>query len=273
MTDVQEQIGFDSQGALAGNCAQRSLIHALLLLGIPISDTIAHRRTGVGRFVVMFKGTTESALTKAIHRSGCIASLHETTRATEARTTIDQFLVNGMPVIVNVDSEHWFVLSGKQSRDEYYWIDSSEYPIVGCDDWEQIQEWMDSEDRHYVFIGVRPADDRQLDHSIVKDFGRVSDLWDDEELAEWWGYYLEDLTEMFDCPSEGPIIQASEFFERYGEEVVDAVDYAHGFSDRNLLKWEMGNYVKVAKAHKLTLSEEARESALIGISVALTFLA
>jgi hypothetical protein len=273
MSDYQEQIGFQSQGTFSGNCGQRSLIHSLLLLGIPVSERTAHERTKVGWFTVMFRGTGEEALEKAIERSGCIASLNETFSADEARRRIDGFLDCGMPVIVNMNGVHWFVLAGKTPFGRYWWIDSSDYPLMGSASWSRVQDWMTSNDHHFVFIGVRPAQDDQLERSLIPNFSKVSDLWDDEDLADWWGYYLEDLADMFDCPTDGSGLTASDFFSRFSKEIVDSIEFYHGDAERASLKWEIGNYEKVAVAHRMSISEGKVHSALIKLSAAITLVA
>lgn len=273
MSNYQEQIGFQPQGTFSGNCAQRSLIHSLLLLGIPVSERTAHERTGVGWFTVMFRGTGEKALGKAIERSGCIASLNETPSADEARTRIDRFLDCGMPVIVNMNGVHWFVLSGKTAFGKYWWIDSSDYPLMGSASWSKVEEWMTSSDRHFVFFGIRPVKDAQLDRSLIMNFSKVSDLWDDEDLADWWGYYLEDLVDIFNCPTDCSGLAASAFFGRFSKEIVDSIEYYHGDAERSNLKWEIGNYEKVAVAHRMSISEDRIHTALIKLSAAITLMA
>ena len=184
---MQENIGFENQGSISGTCAQRSLVHSLLLLGISISKNQAHSRTGISKFNAIINGTTENSLIKGINRCNCIAYPYGLTNAKETRSLINQFLNDGKPVIIQTEyKKHWLVLAGRESQDNYYWIDSDDDVLYGYDSWIDIRDWMENNGQYY-FIGVRPNDDEQLKHSLVKDFRDVYALFDDEELAESLG--------------------------------------------------------------------------------------
>jgi hypothetical protein len=270
---MQEKIGFDNQGSLSGACAQRSLVHSLLLLGIPISKNEAHSRTGISNLSAIINGTTENSLIKGINRCNCIAYPHGFINAKETRNLINQFLREGMPVIISTENtDHWIVLAGRESQDNYYWIDSDDYDLYGYDSWTDIRDWMEYEGQYY-FIGVRPKDDERLNHSLVKDFRDVYALFDDNELAEYWGVYLEDLSEIFDSPSNNmDIYSPEEFFSKYEAKIVDSLCYYNADAGRSRFKWEISNYLKVAIAHKMTLSKSKETDALIDMTVAMAYV-
>jgi hypothetical protein len=273
MVDIQQKIGFDRQGFVAGNCAQRALVHSLLLLGIPVSMLAAHRRTGVSWLATTMVATTEGALLRGIARCKCIAHPYEIRRKRKAKQLIDGFLKDGKPVIINTEeSDHWMVLAGRYSKDKYYWIDSDDSAVYGFATWNKIAWWMEYGNRYYL-IGISPPTDDHLRHSIVQEFSEVYELLRDNELAEWWGYYLEDLTEIFDCPKTGEVYNANEIFDKLSQKIVESVDYYSGLGRKRELKWELGNYRKVAQAHRLTLSKERLEDATIDLAVTLSFIA
>lgn len=272
MADVQEQIGFQVQGVISGDCAQRSLVHSLLLLGIPIAKSAAHLRTGVSRLSSTIRGTSENALIKGINRCNCIAYSYELTNAIETRKRIDNFLKDGEPVIISTEyGNHWMVVAGKESESKYFWIDSDDPELYGYDSWGEIRDWMEDEGGYYI-IGVRPKDEGQLKHSLVSEFDKVYALFNDDELAHYWGVYLEDLTEILDSPEgTSEAITPQQFFSRYEKKIVDSLCYYSANTERSSVKWEVSNYQKVAIAHKMSLSGSREIQALIDIVAALSF--
>jgi len=270
---LQEVIGFDNQGLLIGDCAQRALVHSLLLLGIPISQSKVHHNTGVTKLNASINGTSEKAIINGIKRCKCIPYRYPVNSSRDARTMINRFLDGGMPVIIYLEDEHWIVLAGKKSRDEYYWIDSADSELYGYETWSEISYWMEEEGT-YLLIGVRPEDHNQLKHSVVKSFENVYDLFDDDDLAESWGVYLEDLSEMFNSPIEQEsIISPDKFFSDYSQKIVDAVVYYHGNTDKSWLKSEMSNYLKVARSHNLSLSVDKELDAVIKLTASISLIA
>jgi hypothetical protein len=124
-------------------------------------------------------------------------------------------------------------------------------------------------------IAILPKDANQLKHSIVNNFTPVYNLLiDDDELCEYWGWYLEDLNEVFDCPKNTQSIMTSEeFAKKYGRMIYDSINYYYLYADENQMAWEMGNYRKVANAYKLFMSKEKVHEAIAGLSAALTVIA
>ncbi len=156
---------FDYQSA--GMCGHRSLIHALALLGITITEKEACRQTGISRSKAQGSGTSEDKLIKAIRKAGCKSHAHTCHSEKQAKTLIDAFLKKGMPVIISTEDEyHWAVLAGKY-RDRYYWIDSADPKLIGHWEWDDIAEWMEYDDTEYYFIGVEAKD---MSKSVVKRF-------------------------------------------------------------------------------------------------------
>lgn len=162
---------FDYQSP--GMCAHYSLIHALTLLGITITEKDAIRLTGVSRSKAEDTGTNEDKLIKAIRKAKCKPHPHTCHSQKKAKAHIDAFLKKGMPVIISTDNEyHWAVLAGKY-QDQYYWIDSADRKLIGHWNWHDIAEWMEYHESEYYFIGVESKD---MSHSIVKRFHQLYPL-------------------------------------------------------------------------------------------------
>lgn len=269
---MSEISGFDYQSSWAGNCAQRALIHSLLLLGIPILESDAHHKTGVSKYKALLQGTSLSSLKKAILRCGCIPYLYESRNASDIRKHIDEFLKRGLPIIVNAEEgTHWGVLASKRSYDYYYWIDSDDTRLYGCYHWVKIRDWIENAGG-YLVVGIRPKDDKKFDHSIVKNFGTVYSYFDDDDLAEYWGYYLDDLVNLFDSPSDRKLgLSAEVFFDKYGERIVENLYWQHGNVEKRRIGYELLNYLKVASAHNLSVSIAEEDNALIGITAAMAY--
>lgn len=272
---MQEVIGFDYQGSFSGSCAQRALVHALLLLGISVSEREAHKATDIPPWLAAWHGTDESHLKKGIRRAHCAPVECSTDEEPAMRAFIERSLRRGMPVIISTDyGGHWAVLAGKHSADELFWIDSGDDELYGAWKWRGIAEWMyDDHEEEYYCIAVKPKNESQLFHSLVPRFEKVYELFDDVDLAEWWGYYLEDLNEIFDNPPEGtPALSSDDFFDAYGTEITDAALHYCLFAEREKTEWEMKNYRTVASMHALSISDERVPQALIKLTSALTAL-
>ena len=148
------QFGYQS----AGMCGHRSLIHALALLGITITEKEACKLTGVSRSEAPDTGTTEHRLIKAIRKGGCKPHAYTCSSSRKARSKIDKYLKRGMPVIISTDEEeHWTVLAGKY-RDRYFWIDSADLRLLGNWPWERVADWMKYGKHKYYFIGIEAPD-------------------------------------------------------------------------------------------------------------------
>lgn len=273
MAVLQEKTGFNNQSFIAGNCAQRSLVHSLLLLGIPISEKKAHQKTRVPFLTAMFKGTTEKDLKKGIHRCRCIPFDHTIEEWSEARDKIKEYLESGMPVIISVNEyKHWMVLAGIADEKSFYWVDSSDPDLYGVDSANEVRQWMDCSTGYY-FIGVKPEEDAQLARSIVPEFEQVYDCFDDDDIAEYWGVYLEDLADAFDSPGgDTDVISAEEFFDKYEKKLVDTVVHYYGELDRAEVAYEVGNYRAVAECHKMSVSHDKLPLAIMKITAAVALI-
>jgi hypothetical protein len=266
------KIGFDYQRQYDGNCGQRSLMHAMLLLGKPISEDEAHRLTDRPRWKTRMWGTNEHHLKLAIRRAGfkAISKLHFD-RA-EAHKHIDALLDAGNPVIIcTEDNQHWAVLAGRAGTSQYYWIDSADDDLYGVWNWTDIADWMEWQGEYY-FIGVAPKSKSEKRTSAVPDFFRMYHEFDDDDLAEYWGWYLQDLRACFDLPRHtSGAVNARDFFEEYGKTIFDSCREACRDVDENQLKYEFGNYRKVALVHNMSVSRDRVPEAIARLSSAVSY--
>ena len=273
---MQEQIGFNRQNYINGECGQYSLIHALLCLGIPISIKEAHERT-VPKIISTIEGTDHTEIIKAIRYFGCEAREVTTKDEKGLRNQIDKFLKKGCPVIVCAeDYSHWSALSGYYGN-EYIWIDSANPDLIGSSKWSEVKEWLGCEYEdgkiEYYIIGVVPKNESQLKHSLVPHFGKkILSVLREKDIREWWGYYLEDLIELFNCPDSGEYITAAEFFYKYKNMITSYINYYYYYQE-NDYEWEINNYEKVAIAHNLTISRAKELEAVVCLSIIIGYLA
>jgi hypothetical protein len=274
---MQEKIGFNVQNNLYGECGQFALIHSLLLLGIPVSLKEAHKYT-LPRIITSIRGTDYTFIKKAIKYYECQAIEYKHKNGLDARDSIDTILQEGLPIIISTDNySHWAVLAGKAGMDEYIWIDSSENELIGAWKWADIEEWIRYEENNkteYYFIAVKPKNENQIKYSLVPQFEKTWELLRDQDLCEWWGYYLEDLLEIFhpyDLNEHN--ISSDEFFEKYMEFITDKIDYYYLYTPKKYIEWELSNYEKVAKAYNYFISQEYAEKAGIDLAIILTLLA
>lgn len=270
---MQEKIGFYWQPNYSGSCGQYSLRHSLLLLGIPITIKDAHKATKVNPIIAAIKGTDENKLKKAIYYYDCHPIVVTTKNKIKFREKLDNLLMEGIPAIVSFnEDEHWAVVCGKKSKDTYFIIDSADDDLITSYHWSDLIDYIDNDT--YYLIGVKPDNENHLKHSLVQNFSKAEKVLNrGDELFAWWGYYLEDLNEVFDCPnSENNIISAEEFFKYWGEKIFNSAKYFYSDFDQKQMKWELNNYKIVAELHNLTLSKDKLTDAIINFTAAFAFL-
>jgi ABC-type bacteriocin/lantibiotic exporter with double-glycine peptidase domain len=178
---MQDKIGFNKQDDYAGNCAQRSLIHALLLLGAPISERDAHKMTGIPKWLAGIRGTREEELKKGIKKAGFNFREFQTDEAEEARRWLDDCLRRGIPVIPYIwEYEHWAVIAGLDEKSKsYYWIDTIDGDLYGSYSWNNLRRWIENEDSEednvwrFYFLAIEPKSEDELARSIVTRFASV----------------------------------------------------------------------------------------------------
>ncbi len=270
----ETKIGFDYQRRHDGNCGQRALVHALLILGHPISEDEAHQLTDRPRWKTRLWGTNEHHLKLGVRRAGFKPMARLVYDRAEAHRKIDFMLEAGNPVIIcTEDNQHWAVLAGKAGSSAYYWIDSADDDLYGAWNWTDIADWMEFNGEYY-FIGVAPKTKADRRTSAVPDFSRMYQEFDDDELAEYWGWYLEDLRDCFDLPEHtAGAVNAREFFEKFGRIIYGACKDACRELDDNQLRYEYGNYRKVALVHNMSVSRERLEEAIARLTSAITYTA
>lgn len=267
---MQEPIGFEWQPVGSRACGKYSLRHALLTLGIPTTRNDATRTTRLPAWITMGFGTDLPKLQRGLQYFRCRGIQRVSFNTDKLRLDLDYFLGKGCPVILTVQrGYHWVVICGKESENRYYWIDSSDDELIGYWTFSNIVDWIDS--LQFRLFGVVPYKKRQLSHSLVPKWSEVYALLDDEDLCDFWGYYLEDLNDIFDSPPDSrKSLKAKEFFQRFEEIIFNATNESYLYSDAAQLKWEMNNYKSVADAHSLTLSTTRLPEAIARLSADLT---
>jgi ABC-type bacteriocin/lantibiotic exporter with double-glycine peptidase domain len=135
-----------------GACAQYSIRHALLLVGIKPSMREIFKATRKSQLGVTINGTDEKRIKNALMSFGCIAKEYKLHSFGLARMILNGLLMHHIPVILSVEAdEHWVVIAGHRGK-KYVWIDSADKKLTGAWLWSELVEWIDNDEIY--FIGV-----------------------------------------------------------------------------------------------------------------------
>jgi len=170
------------------------------------------------------------------------------------------------------DATHWAVLAGKISKD-YVLIDSG----IGQQVFSTYTRDSLLERRWYALCdncegtGFREGTicDACLGscyerYGIVIDPGNhlsrhlqsnartiIEALMGNHLLQEYWGYYLDDLTDVFDAHHGAGSAPASDFFENHEEDILEAVSYWLIGVTKPEVRRELKHYRAVAESYPL----------------------
>jgi hypothetical protein len=265
---VDEKLGFNYQEN--GNCAQYSLLNALLVLGIPISIKDAHKKTKVSRLKALWEGTDPENIIRGIKKYGCKAEPFSYKNEIKAKAKIDAYLEAGIPIIICVDSwEHYTLLAGKRDN-RYYWIDSAGPDIINHSSWAAIEEWMESPDEDEKYYGIAVIPPKQ--NNALKDIDKLLRLSrGDEDLFNNYGYMLRDLLDVIgDQKSTGRLFSAAEFLSTYQDKIMSNIEYLYYYTDKKYVAKKMKDYITIAELHNLSFTDADEIDVIIRISVMMT---
>ncbi len=257
-----------------GACGKSSLLHAMLLLGIPSHHREVARLTRVPVWRHRTSGTSERALIGAIRRAGLRPIEGSYVREPGVHGALDRLLDRGVPAILSVQNgNHWVVLAGRAGA-TYWVIDSERIALILPLGWEQVARALGVRRREpeLYFLGVEPRDRRQLARSVVPRFGRLApQLLADPPLRERWGDLLVDLLQVFDCPARRAI-SSEVFFARHGATLRTLVRDALARAEppRGAPTWYLRACRRIAAAHRLGMSPDREAHAIAHLACALT---
>ena len=301
MSDIP--LGFEHQGEYENSCGAFALGHALNLVGITgeienfknSSNYISWSRSTEKNFRLsgLFKrktyqkiydgvGTGERGILSGIKKNGCNPIPIDNYSKQTSRKILDTHLKKGCSVILHASrltggkiSSHWNVCAGK-SGNKYIFIDS--YPllankkVISLYSWEEIVKrsiQYEKEGNYFQLFGfaVQPPD---CVSAVPRLHKYLTQLFRDESLREWWGYYLEDLREIFDTVGTTKnVITASEFFSKYGPSFLENARYWNSNISKGRIEKELANYQLVADTYNFAVSKSNLDEALIGFTSAL----
>lgn len=302
-----EFLGFEYQPDIEGSCGAYSLGHTLNLIGVTntIDDTKMKCRYVSPSESVMKKikkvlggnwteildpfgevGTIESGINAGLKKSGCQPITLTTENSKNARIFIDKYLSLGYPIIMSVnwdydegDDGHWMVCAGKY-KNKYVVVDSAplddKTEIIDLYNWEELEDrfvWFEEDgddDGYYEFNLI--AAKSISSPSCVKQMNIIFPyLIEDEDLQEWWGYYLNDLLDVceYNYGIKKGHIQLAELINMHYDSILESLCFWFEEIDEDDLEYEIGNYLLVAEAYQLSVPERKREEALISFSSAL----
>lgn len=273
------------------DCGPFALSHALNLIGIPSemedmrvkSRYVAPKSFLGGMWKLIYDdnlGTDEKGIKSAIKKIGATKEEYHSDNPTEALIFIDNNLSKGYPIIMFVnysqdydDDGHWMVCAGK--LDDYYVIIDSApdgYEKIDFYDEEELldrfvwyEEDYEEEDEWYYdiyLLAVKPNNTP----SCVKNISKFcNELMSDEDLQEWWGFYLNDLLDISNYSfgnTEGKIL-LSEIIEKHQEKIFESISYWLEEIDEEYLEYEIENYKIVANAYEFSVPESAVEETIL----------
>lgn len=297
-------LGFEYQPDYEGSCGAYALGHALNLIGITgeidnfkNSSNYTSAKKSRDKHLSWYSifhpvytyqtinsdiGTSERGILSGIKKAGCVSTLVDNYSEIESQKLLDKYLVNGLPVILfanwnknEEDDGHWYVCGGK-SGGKYIIIDSSPLltskNVISLYTWDEIvrRSIVYTEDESYFQLygfAVQP----QGGVSVVPRLHMfLSQLFRDESLREWWGYYLEDLRYIFDKTSaDDDIVNSKEFFTKYSSSFLENSSFWNPDVEKSRIKKELTNYAIVAEAYNFAISKSRLEEAIISFTAAL----
>ncbi len=265
--NMKEIYGFNYQQY--GNCGQFALLNALLLLGIPVTNKQAHKKTGVTITKSTFSGTDSKNIIKGIKCFNCKAIKFQSDSESETKKKMDDLLNNNIPLIIGCeDYDHWAVLAGMKDN-KYYWLDSADEDIIGLSYWDELEDWIkyeDEDDYKYFFIAVKP---KNSGYSIsnLNELYKIS--YKNEDLFFTFGEKLQDLLEIFDDNNKANY-SAAKLLSQYKETIIDGICRLYYYSDKTEIEKLFDDYFTIAELYKLKIDKEKRVQALIEFTILLT---
>lgn len=298
-------LGFEYQPYYEDSCGAYALGHALNLVGITgeienhkySSNFVSWTKSVKKNFSVSglrhpikainkisdAVGTAENGISKGIRKASCNPIHIDNYSEIESQNILTKLLDQGFPVILHASrkhnngiiSSHWNVCAGK-SGDKYIIIDSfpllASKGIISLYTWDEISRRSieyDEESSYFQFYGfaVQPKDKI----SAVPHLHKVlPQLFRDEALREWWGYYLEDLRYIFDkSGTEADVISSKDFFSKYSRSFIENVDFWNPDIEKPRIQKEVNNYALVAEAYNFAISKSRLDEALLSFTAAL----
>ncbi len=302
MSDIP--LGFERQPKREGSCGAFALGHALNLVGITggienfknLANYISWSRSADKNFsfsgllkpistinkISKDIGTTEKGIPRGIKKSGCIPIEIDNYSKSSSRKILDSNLKKGFPVILfanwdkdEEDGGHWYVCAGREDS-KYIMIDSKpklkSKKIISLYTWDEItrRSMVYGEGDYYFQLygfAVQPPDGVSAVPQLHK---YLNQLYRDQILKEYWGYYIRDLRKIFDTTGNVKnVITASEFFSRFGKSFLEFTkDWNYELSTFGIKK-KLRNYQIVADAYNLAISKPRLDEVLIGFTAAL----
>lgn len=297
-------LGFEYQPDYEGSCGAYALGHALNLVAITgeidnfkNSSNYTSITRSVKRNLKWYNfldrntyqkissdvGTGERGILSGIKKAKCSSVLIDNYSETESQKLLDNYLNEGSPVILfanwdknEEDDGHWYVCAGK-SGNKYIIVDSA--PLLASKGVISLYTWLELSRRCIVYeedssyfqlygFAVQPKDKISAVPHLYK---VLPQLFRDESLREWWGYYLEDLRYIFDkTGEESDVVTAKDFFANYSKLFIENVSFWNPDIEKPRIQKELNNYALVAEAYNFAISKSRLDEALIGFTAALT---
>lgn len=255
-------IGFDWQARWSGACGIRSLVHALLCLGIPVSEQAASRAATTNGLRTALLGIDEHQMKFAIRTFGVWPRVLCTRSSSRARAVVDRWLGRHRPVIASCrGGAHWVVLCGR-SAGRYMWIDSANDDLIGATHWSQLApSLLDENDAHYL-IALVPR--RRSNHRWSLVGGFEAAVWpalQDGHLCRTWGEHASILIPLAERRALPGCLDMADVLRTCEGGLVREARRGSLWSARQLVR----RLVTVSRAHRFQIARRDVESAIITI--------
>jgi hypothetical protein len=302
----EKPLGFEYQPKIEGSCGAYALGHALNLVGVngrietlknsssyvSWSKSVENNLSFSG-FINPFNtvlkisndvGTLEKGIVSGIKKNGCNPVKIDNHSKPISKKILDKHLRSGYPIILFVnyskvkgDNGHWLVCAGK-TKGKYIIIDSlplkqENREIISLYTWGKVADRcinFESEKTYFQLYGFAVQSSKRI--SAVKKFNKyLNKILKDNLLREWWGYYLNDLVEIFESGHKlKNKITSKNFFNKFSSTLLKNVLRWNEEIDSTRIKQELLNYQLIADTYNLVISRIRLEEALISFTVALT---
>jgi len=297
-------LGFERQPRGEGSCGTYALGHALNLVGI--TGEIQNLKSSTNyvswsesaekypllvtllRPKFMFNvisddvGTDEIGIPQGIKKSGCIPISIDNYSKPTSRKILDSNLKKGFPVILFAnwdkdedDDGHWYVCAGRADNN-YIMIDSTPRlvgkNIISLYTWTEIAKRSNvcgDNGSYFQLFGFAVQSPDSVS-AVARLHKYLNQLFKDNYLKNMWGYYLNDLRNIFDTTGKTKnVITSKDFFSKYGPSFIENTRYRNSAISKSKVEKELTNYQIVADTYNFAVSKSNLGKALIGFTSAI----
>lgn len=261
-------------------CGPFALKHALVTLGrLADEETISSAAN-----THWWAGTDEVKLARAARLYDCDLPLIRRKDEDRACDSLVRYVDQALPVLLCVDDwGHWITCVGHEA-DRFVVLDSREEPVLEVMSWPQLRSrweyWDYEEDEDdppclFDLHVVKPRFRVPVKARFSVERAQFLRRPENNDLAQYWDEYLEDLLEICRPRSarHNHALSMAEFLRRHQDLLVSRVRYWHGDLERDDVRRLLRNFRFVAETYGLVIPVAATRRALVDMAMLLAFWA